>query len=163
MSDDEINLIEPGFNGGWNKIVGIHKVPKNFEVQRELSDVLVDFDGKGKYMAPKFVWNKTIAPTALKFLNSVHLGEEYENDLLVASYNSGDIYDFNLDRNRTHLVLDNPVSDRLGKKSEFGDLIFASDLGKITDIEVGPDGNLYVLSKFQDAPTIFKISPINDN
>jgi len=162
MDDDEINLIEPGFNGGWNKIIGIHKVPKNFEVQREQSEVLVDFDGKGKYGPPKFIWNKTIAPTALKFLKSAHLGEEYENDLLVASYNSGDIYDFNLNKNRTHLVLANPVSDRLGKKSEFGNLIFARDLGKITDMEVSPDGNMYVLSKFQDAPTIFRISPINE-
>ena len=31
---------------------------------------LVDFDGKGNYSSPKFVWDKTVAPTALAFLDS---------------------------------------------------------------------------------------------
>jgi glucose/arabinose dehydrogenase len=39
--------------------------------------------------------------------------------------------------------------------------MFAGGLGKITDLDVGPDGNLYVLSKYLDTPTIFRISSAN--
>jgi len=34
-------------------------------------------------------------------------------------------------------------------------------LGKITDMDVGQDGNLYVLSKYLETPTIFKISSVS--
>ena len=37
---------------------------------------LVDFDGKGHYNPPEFIWIKTIAPTGLAFLNSDKLGSE---------------------------------------------------------------------------------------
>ena len=36
----------------------------------------VDFNGKGKYSAPEFVWEKSIGPTALTFLASDKLGAE---------------------------------------------------------------------------------------
>ena len=115
---DEINLIEPGFNGGWNKILGMDVVSQmNLTNPRKLleqSGRLVDFDGKGKYRAPEFVWNKTVAPTALKFLNSAHLGEKYQNDLFVASYNLGEIYDFDLNGNRTQLLPSNPFNRTRG-------------------------------------------------
>ena len=42
-------------------------------------------------------------PTAIKFLNSEQLGKKYQNDLFVASFNFGEIYDFNLNKNRTKL------------------------------------------------------------
>jgi hypothetical protein len=39
--------------------------------------------------------------------------------------------------------------------------MFASGLGKVTDMDEGPDGNLYILSKYLDTPTIFRISSVN--
>jgi glucose/arabinose dehydrogenase len=36
--------------------------------------------------------------------------------------------------------------------------IFAHGLGKVTDMQVGPDGKLYILSKYYNKPTIFRIS-----
>ena len=65
------------------------------------SSDLVDFGGKGKYSSPEFVFSKRGAPTALKFLDSRQLGEKYRNDLFVASFNLGEIYDFDLNENRT--------------------------------------------------------------
>jgi glucose/arabinose dehydrogenase len=38
------------------------------------------------------------------------------------------------------------------------DLIFARGLGRVTDMQVGPDGELYILSKYYNKPTIFRIS-----
>ena len=62
-SNDEINLVEPGFNGGWKDITGF--APSNFTF-----DQLVTFNGKGIYSDPEFVWNNTVSPTALIFFNS---------------------------------------------------------------------------------------------
>lgn len=159
QSGDEINLVEPGFNGGWNKILGM-------EARQNLSNStnaqgLVDFDGKGKYSAPEFIWKKRVAPTALKFMNSDRFGEEYQNDLFVASFNPGDVYHFNLNANRTKLMPTNNITSIQPEKFDVKDVLFAQGLGKITDMDIGPDGNLYILSKYLDTPTIFRISSPN--
>ena len=65
-SDDEINLADIGFNSGWNHTIGM--APPEFNFSN-----LVDFGGKGKYSDPEFVWNETVAPTAVEFLRSVKL------------------------------------------------------------------------------------------
>jgi glucose/arabinose dehydrogenase len=165
QSGDEINLVEPGSNGGWNKIQGMG-VRQNFsnssKVIFEQPTGLVDFDGKGKYSAPEFVWKKRVAPTAIKFLNSEQLGKKYQNDLFVASFNFGEIYDFNLNENRTKLEPSNTSNDNaVLEKLDVKNVMFAHGLGKPTDMDVGPDGNLYVLSKYQETPTIFRISSTN--
>jgi glucose/arabinose dehydrogenase len=157
---DEINLVNPGFNSGWNKIQGLLQagnVSNNGKTGLDQPKDLVDFGGKGKYSAPEFVWNSTMAPTALRFLNSNSLGKNYENDLFVASFNRGVIYHFDLNQDRTALIL--PSSDSvLAEDQDLNNLTFAQGLGKITDMQVGPDGNLYVLSRYFDKGTIFKIS-----
>ena len=168
-SGDEINLVEPGYNGGWNKIQGMRKTaiepeeePKRAESAINESLDLVDFGGKGKYSGPEFVWNKRVTPTALKFLNSRQLGEKYQNDLFVASFNFGEIYDFDLNGNRTKLEPSHKSNSTIIEKLDVKNVMFAQGLGQITDMDVGPDGNLYVLSKYLDTPTIFRISSANN-
>jgi aldose sugar dehydrogenase len=124
---------------------------------------LVDFGGKGNYSGPKFVWNNTVAPTALTFLNSDKLGTQYENDLFVGDGNNGNIYHFDLNNDRTELVLQGPLADKVADNiSENQDIIWGKGFGIITDIQVGPDGYLYILSVNlpQDRGTIFRIVPI---
>lgn len=151
-SNDEINLVEPGFNSGWLQVQG--KAPPDFDYQE-----LVDFDGKGKYRDPDFSWVDTVGPSKVLFLDTNKLGEQYENDLLVGDVHFGRIYDFDLTQNRTSLVLEGPLADKVAETDEeIGeDLIFASELGAISDLEVGPDGYLYVLSFGQGA--IYRIVP----
>ena len=158
QSGDEINLVEPGFNGGWNKIQGMGA--RNLSNSTK-ADGLVDFDGKGKYSAPEFVWKNRVAPTALVFLDSDKLGKKYENNLFVASFNLGEIYNFDLNENRTVLMSSNTSNNSVSKKLDVDNVRFAQGLGKITDIDIGPDGDLYVLSKYLDTPTIFRISSAN--
>ncbi len=55
----------------------------------------VDFDGKGKYSNPEFVWDKPQGVTALIFLDSDKLGQDYQNDIFVASA-KGRIFHFDL-------------------------------------------------------------------
>jgi aldose sugar dehydrogenase len=150
-SNDEINLIEPGFNSGWLRVQG--KTPADFDYQQ-----LVNFGGKGVYQDPEFTWVDTVGPSKVLFFDSDKLGEQYENDMLVADVHFGRIYNFNLNENRTNLVLEGPIADKVAETdAEVEQLIFGSEFGAITDLEVGPDGYLYVLSFGQGA--IYRIHP----
>ena len=114
------------------------------------SDKLVDFEGKGKYSDPEFVWKKAVGPTALKFLNSDTYGKEYQNDMFVADFHNGNIYHFDLNEERTELVLTGDLRDKIADEvDELEGVIFGQGFGGITDLEVGPDGYLYVLSLHQ--------------
>lgn len=161
---DEINLVRPGFNSGWNEVAGIWE-PRNdpktdYVIGNKLlnpRDVLVDFGGKGKYSSPEFTWNRTVGPTDLIFLNSDKLGKNYENDLFVGTH-KGYIYHFDLNENRTELSLSGALKDKVANdKDELSRVVFARNFGVITDLIVGPDGYLYVLS---GTGTLFKIVPI---
>lgn len=150
-SGDEINLVEPGFNSGWRMIQG--KAPPDFNYLQ-----LVNFDGKGKYSDPEFSWTETVGPTKIKFLNSDKLGKSYEDDMFVSDIKNGRIYHFDLNDKRDSLVLSGNLTDKVADTDkELNDLIFGSGFEGITDMDVGPDGYLYVLSFGNGA--IYKISP----
>jgi glucose/arabinose dehydrogenase len=156
-NSDEINLVEPGFNSGWQEIQGM----ASFENYFDAND-LVQFEGKGKYSDPELVWMDTEGPTAAKFLVSDKLGTQYKNDLFVADVHNGRIYHFDLDEDRTQLVLEGPLADKIidtPSIEEFSNIIFGEGFGGITDLEVGPDGYLYVVSIGQGA--IYRIVQIN--
>lgn len=162
---DEINLVKPGFNSGWAKMQGIWEVKRGNEGNIVLypPNSLVDFGGKGNYSLPKFVWNSTVAPTAAKFLSSDKLGTQYKNDLFIGDGNNGNIYHFDLNNDRTELVLQGPLADKVASNiSENQDIIWGKGFGIITDIQVGPDGYLYILSINlpQERGTIFRIVPV---
>ena len=107
---------------------------------------LEDFGNKGKYSSPEFTWSKTVGPTALKFLTTDKLGEKYENDLLVSDVN-GRVYHFDLNKNRTGLLLDAPLKNKVAESNdEFNSVVFFEGQGTlITDLDIGPDGYLYLL------------------
>jgi glucose/arabinose dehydrogenase len=155
---DEINLVEPGFNSGWTQVQGIWTPngdsagPKNVHPSH-----LVNFGGKGKYRAPEFIWFQTVAPTALKFLNSTKLGKQYQNDLFVGDFNRGNLYHFKLNQNRTGFLLNGTLANKIAYTSqESKPLLFGTGFQYVTDIQVGPDGYLYVLTFFG---SIYKIVP----
>jgi glucose/arabinose dehydrogenase len=167
---DEINLVELGFNSGWNKIQGvweprydakrggdliagqesINPDPKKFEV----------FNGMGIYSPPEFVWNQTVGPSQIKFVDSDKYPNEYKNDLLVGDTNNGYLYRFDLSEDRRSLLLKGTLVDRVANNtSELSQIIFGQGFGQITDIEIGPDGYLFILSHNQNLVKIFKIIP----
>lgn len=149
-SNDEINLVEPGFNGGWKHVTGL--APSNFDYTE-----LVTFNGSGKYSDPEFVWNNTVSPTALLFFNSDKFGPEYKNDMFVGDYEFGRIYHFGLNSERDALLLNGSLADKIADNdSELQNNIFGEDFGVPTDLEIGPDGMLYVSSLRDGA--IYRIS-----
>ena len=152
---DEINLVLPGFNSGWQQVQGLASQETSFSE----SD-LEDFNGKGHYADPKLVWVNTAGPTAVKFLNSAKLGTTYENDMFVGDVHNGRIYHFDLTADRKDLVLPQELSSRVIEKPSspgVSNIVFGDGFGGVTDLEVGPDGNLYVVSI--GLGSIFQISP----
>lgn len=152
---DEINLVLPGFNSGWQQVQGLASMEDSFSE----SD-LQNFDGKGHYSDPELVWVNTAGPTAVKFLNSTKLGTTYENDMFVGDVHNGRIYHFDLTPDRKDLILPQELSSRVIEKPSspgVSNIVFGEGFGGITDLEVGPDGNLYVVSI--GLGSIYQISP----
>lgn len=152
---DEINLAGPGFNSGFGKIMGF----ASNNTEHGNIEELVTFGGKGKYSDPKLVWYSTVAPTSIVFYDSDKLGKQYENDMFVGSTkHNGKLFRFDLSGNRTELSLQGNSSDKIIENPEdMGKNIFGDNFGVITDIEIGPDDTMFVLSKTGKGGKIYKI------
>jgi aldose sugar dehydrogenase len=141
---DEINIVRPGFNSGWHKVMG-----PIARTNMTVND-LVTFDG-ARYGDPAFSWYLPVGVTDIEFFNSTKLGEKYENNIFVGDINNGYLYFFEVNGNRTGLQLHDPrlldlVADHDEENSELSSIIFGEGFGRITDIETGPDGYLYILT-----------------
>jgi glucose/arabinose dehydrogenase len=165
---DELNLVKPSFNSGWKKVQGLWTVgpwdpvsesEKKGNLTLDAPHNLVDFNGRGQYSPPKLTWNHTIGPTAIKFLTTDKLGEKYRNDMLVSGEGTPKVYHFKLNQNRTELLLQGSLADKVADSNdELDNMIFAKLGGaSITDLDVGPDGYLYLLSIW--GGTIYRIVP----
>ena len=154
-SYDEINLVQPGFNSGWQTVMG------PISISGDTEDDLVNFPGS-HYADPRFSWTEPVAPTDIEFFNSSNLGERYTNNIFVGDIVRGNLYFFEVNENRDGISLDTTqqqagLSDLVvDSEDELSAITFGSGFGGITDIETGPDGNLYVLS-FDDG-IIYEIS-----
>jgi aldose sugar dehydrogenase len=144
---DEINIVEPGFNSGWHKIMG-PIVRTNMTIENDL----IIFDG-AKYGDPIFSWHAPVGVTDIEFLNSTKLGEKYDDNVFVGDINNGNLYFFEVNGNRTGVTFHDPrlldlVADPVkeGEDSELSSLILGDGFGRITDIESGPDGLLYIMT-----------------
>jgi aldose sugar dehydrogenase len=163
---DEINLILPGFNGGWSQVQGyLNQDLLGRGITSE--DELVIF-GNGKYTDPKFVWVTTIGATALKFLNSEKLGKEYADDIFTGDINNGLLYRFTLNEVRDNILINDTslgnvaalADNQVDETTENRPLIFGQGFGGITDLQVGPDGYLYVLSY---TGALYRIVPLSES
>ena len=152
---DEINLVEPGFNSGWETILG----PDS----RDPDNVGNLFQLPGfHYSDPKFSWLNTVGPTGIAFLSSTGLGAAYQFDVFVGDINNGNLYHFKPNATRDGFVFNGAgLADLVADNAaEFDELIFGQGFNGITDVRVGPDGRLYVVS-FVDGK-IYAISSVNN-
>jgi glucose/arabinose dehydrogenase len=153
---DEINQVKPGFNSGWIKIQGYAK--DQLAGKADPNKDLVNLGGKGVYSDPKFVWNPPVAPTALKFLNSSKLGKQYQNTLFVGDVLTGNLYNFKLNGQRNGFIMGGTNEEGATKgpgPSQQDDIVLGKGFGLVTDIQVSPDGYLYILG--YDG-TVYKVS-----
>jgi glucose/arabinose dehydrogenase len=115
-----------------------------------------------RYSDPEFSWKHVLAPAAIGFLNSTALGPQYQGDLFVGfsttDTEAGPLFQFNLTGNRRRIAVDDPrLEDRVADNLTFHDITeseslrFGTGFGIVTDIETGPNGNLFVISLDQGA------------
>jgi glucose/arabinose dehydrogenase len=140
---DEINIVIPGFNSGWNRVMG--------PIGREgiTPQDLVQLQGS-HYADPVFSWLRSDGVTDIEIFNSSSLGERYTYNMFVGDVNNGNLYFFTINSNRTGLDLggipglEDLVADN---NEELNAVILGREFsGGITDIETGPDGYLYILT-----------------
>ncbi len=127
------------------------------------------------YVDPEFSWRFEIGPAGTTFVNGDALGTEYNGTLWIGSArsnaqvgaNGGSLYRMRLTADRLHvdvsadprladLVADNLFRAQKFDGTESESIRIGTGFGITTDIEQGPDGNLYVVSNTDNA--IYRIS-----
>jgi uncharacterized repeat protein (TIGR01451 family) len=110
------------------------------------------------YTDPEFSWKYAVAPSPIGFMKGRGLGPQYEGDMFVGASRTtlvgGYLFRFKLGgSNRQHLALSDAhladlVADNLDKfdVTESESLLVGKNFGITTDIETGPNGNLFVVS-----------------
>ncbi len=110
-----------------------------------------------RYSDPEFSWRWEVAPGGVGFLSSRELGPQFAGNMFVGAatpaLEGGYLFRFRLTGNRRQIAVDDPrledrVADNLAKHeiTESEKLLFGRNFGVSTDIQTGPNGNLYVLS-----------------
>jgi glucose/arabinose dehydrogenase len=109
------------------------------------------------YSDPEFAWKFEVAPAGIGFVAGRALGPQYEGDLIIGAarptLEGGHLFRMQLSGHRRTIAVDDPrlldgVADNLGKfeDTESETLLFGTGFGVGTDVQTGPNGNLYVVS-----------------
>jgi hypothetical protein len=120
-----------------------------------------------QYVEPQFSWKYALAPSPIGFVNGNALGTEYSGNLFVGASRmtlfGGYLFRFKLSTDRSSLAfsdsrLQDKVADNLDKfdVTESESILIGKNFGITTDIQTGPDGNLYVVSLSSGA--VYRIS-----
>ena len=126
------------------------------------------------YNDPEFSWKYALAPSPLGFVQGRGLGPQFEGDMLVGAgrtfLSGGYLFRFKLTPDRLHFSFSDSrlldlVADNTDKFdiTESETLLIGKDFGIGTDIETGPNGNVFVVSNTNGAvyeitgnqPTLF--------
>ena len=139
-SMDEVNRVPAGMNSGWTDLMG----PDSLDAQG-VGD-LFHMPGAGiTYSDPEFSFLDTNAPTAIVFPYESSLGPAYDTRAIVADSNLGQLYAFPLDAPRTGFTLSFALADLVADtQAEANALRFGQGFGSVTDLELAPNGDLYV-------------------
>jgi aldose sugar dehydrogenase len=140
---DEVNLVEPGFNSGWERIMG--------PTSRQGTPDLISLGANAAYSDPEFSWKACVAPTDMLFMPNGRLGKEYRGDLFVGTTRGGKILRFDMNTARDGFVLPPNLQDLVADSTdadrflESEAITFGQEFGTIGDLFAGP-GGVYVVS-----------------
>lgn len=109
------------------------------------------------YSDPEFSWKYEVSPAGVGFIHGRALGPQYNGDLVLGAardfLKGGHLFRLQLTGNRRKIGVDDPrledrVADNLDKWeiTESESLLFGKNFGIGTDVQTGPNGNLYVVS-----------------
>jgi glucose/arabinose dehydrogenase len=119
--------------------------------------VITDREPVSRYSDPQFSWRYEIAPAGLGFISGRALGPQYDGDMVVGGATpnllNGHLFRLNLTGNRRKIGVDDPrLEDRVADNNfkyditESESLLFGTGFGISTDVQTGPNGNLYIVS-----------------
>jgi glucose/arabinose dehydrogenase len=136
----ELNLVQPGMNGGWIQVMGpLARIdqfkaiettmfgsnlqqarwpPTNIADSPEEAVARMVMLPGAHYSDPKFSWKFEVAPAGIGFMNGGALGPQYDGDLFVGAarpfLEGGFLWHFNLTGNRQKIGVDDPrLEDRV--------------------------------------------------
>ncbi|HKY43589.1 MAG TPA: PQQ-dependent sugar dehydrogenase, partial [Pyrinomonadaceae bacterium] len=123
-----------------------------------------------QYLDPEFSWKYALAPSPIGFVRGRGLGPQFEGDLFVGASRTtllnGFLFRFKLTADRQHFSFSDPrladrVADNTDKfdQTESESLLIGRDFGITTDIQTGPNGNLFVVSLSNGAVYEIKSKP----
>jgi hypothetical protein len=123
-----------------------------------------------QYIDPEFSWKYALAPSPIGFVKGRGLGPQFEGDLFVGASRTtllnGFLFRFKLTADRQHFSFSDPrladrVADNIDKfdQTESESLLIGKDFGITTDIQSGPNGNLFVVSLSNGAVYEIKSKP----
>ncbi len=161
----EFKQIETTFGAG--NLQQLRWPPENIaDTAAEALSRLVVLPGS-HYSDPEFAWKWATPPAAIGFVRGRGLGPQFQGDLFVGAATpatvGGYLFHFNLTGNRKKVAVDDPrLDDRVADNNAKNDitesesLLIGRDFGVTTDIETGPNGNLFLVSTTNGA--IYEIS-----
>jgi aldose sugar dehydrogenase len=135
--------------------------PRNIARTRKEALASLFMAGGARYSDPEFSWKWEVAPGGIGFAGG-GLGPQFDGDLFVGAATpllaGGYLFRFDLTGNRRKIAVSDPrledrVADNLAKHegTESESILVGRDFGVVTDIETGPNGNLFVVSLTEGA------------
>ena len=136
----ELNLVQPGMNGGWIQVIGplaridqfkqiettmfggnlqqARYPPTNIADSPEEARARMVMLPGANYRDPEFSWKFEVAPAGLGFMDGGALGSQYDGDLIMGAarpfLEGGFLWRFNLTGNRQKIAVDDPrLQDRV--------------------------------------------------
>jgi glucose/arabinose dehydrogenase len=179
---DEINLVEPGMNGGWIQVMGpIDRVAQFKSIELSIGGASLQqvrwpptniadtpdeararmFELPGsRYSDPEFSWKFAVPPAGIGFVSSRALGPQFFGDLFVGAATTdtvgGYLFRFQLTGNRQRIAVDDPrLEDRVA------DNLAKDDITESESLLIGRDFG--VLTDIQTSPsgTLYVVSLSN--
>ena len=170
---DEINIFPAGANSGWIQVMG---PPERFDEYRQIETESTDgldnpdfppdqlgatvddamsamFELEGSaYSAPVFSWRYPPAVTAIEFVPDDVLGASSANSAFLGTVLTDSLIRYPLTDDSTGFALEEGLADNVDDNTAKGDIgesepyVVGTGFGVVTDIGLGPDGLLYVVS-----------------
>ncbi len=165
---DEYRSIEMSYGAG--NLQQLRWPPSNIQTQPQQALIHMGMLPAAQYVDPEFSWKYAVAPSPIGFVKGRGLGPQFEGDLLVGASRTtllnGFLFRFKLNADRQHFALSDPrladrVADNVDKfdQTESESLLIGKDFGITTDIQTGPNGNVFVVSLSNGAIYEIKSKP----
>ena len=123
-----------------------------------------------QYTEPEFSWKYAVAPSPIGFVKGRGIGPQFEGDMFVGGSRTtlanGYLFRFRMAADRQHFAFtDQRLADLVADNDDKFDieesesLLIGRDFGITTDIQTGPNGNLFVVSLLKGAVYEIKSKP----